>query len=647
MGVPSSAARHARLVKSAVAGGFEKARMEDERIWRSWRRCLLDYHLDPATQREPRFVTREELEERRQHLSSLMPIARVEMANLYQQVAGSGYAILLTDGEGVVLNYVGDPKFSATASQTGLSSGAVWSEEIQGTNGMGTCLVERQPVVVHHSQHFLACNTLLTCSAAPIFGPQGEPMAVLDASSESSLAQEHTKVLVKMSAQMIENRVFLSSFKDDYVLRFHSRPEFVTTLGEGVIAVSGEGCVLAANRNALFQLGLSSAAELHGKPIEEVFEISLTGLMGLAVRHPFQPLPVRHAGDGRRFFAIVRGPSHEEHLWIQPAAPTRRGEKQEELPCELRGLDFGDRRMGDIIRCAQQLVQRDIPLILYGETGSGKGVLAKALHQASHRADKPFVGVNCAAIPETLIESELFGYRPGAFTGASRHGSRGKIEQANGGTLFLDEIGDMPIALQARLLQVLEDREVIPLGGETPVKVDINVISATHRNLPDLIAQGRFREDLYYRLHGMSLVVPPLRERTDKRALTEHLVSEYAGDKGPVSVESAAMDLLERHHWPGNIRQLCNVLRATVALLERPTITPHDLPAEIRAGREADSEGANGESTSDPLAAAEREALLRELETKRWNVTLVADALKVSRNTLYRKMRRYGIRRPR
>ncbi len=204
---------------------------------------------------------------------------------------------------------------------------------------------------------------------------------------------------------------------------------------------------------------------------------------------------------------------------------------------------------------------------MYGETGSGKEVFAKAMHRSSERAGRPFVALNCASIPETLIESELFGYKAGAFTGAARDGRRGKIFLANGGTLFLDEIGDMPVHLQARLLRALEEREVLPLGGDEPIKVDIRLISATHCNLTEKIKTGEFRPDLYYRLHGFALTLPPLRERGDRRELIRRVLAEEA-EGSPIEIDEAALDRLDRYSWPGNLRELRNVLRTVLALRE-------------------------------------------------------------------------------
>ena len=308
----------------------------------------------------------------------------------------------------------------------------------------------------------------------------------------------------------------------------------------------------------------------------------------------------------------------------------------------LEAIHFGDPRMKRNVETIRKVLERDLPLMLFGETGAGKEVVAKAMHQASSRRDKPFVAVNCASLPETLIESELFGYKPGAFTGASRDGNRGKIVQADGGTLFLDEIGDMPLHLQASLLRVLEERTVVPLGGEKPIPVSIRLVSATHRDIRTLIAEGRFREDLFYRIHGISLVIPPLRERADRRELVLKMAQEEAG-AAEIGWEPEALARVIDYSWPGNLRQLRNVLRAATALCEGNRIRLRDLPLELReTASETESATAN-EAEFNALDFAERDALLRVLEEMHWNVSRVAKSLGLSRNTLYRRMKRYGI----
>jgi sigma-54 dependent transcriptional regulator, acetoin dehydrogenase operon transcriptional activator AcoR len=334
------------------------------------------------------------------------------------------------------------------------------------------------------------------------------------------------------------------------------------------------------------------------------------------------------------------------------------------LPLTLEELAGEDPQMLRNIRCAHRIADTNVSVLIQGPTGSGKEAFAHAMHLASGRTGRPFIAVNCAAIPETLIESELFGYKPGAFTGARREGLRGRIVQSSGGTLFLDEIGDMPLALQSRLLRVLEEREVVPLGSESAIAVDLHVLAASHRNLREMIARGAFREDLYYRLNGITLELPALRERTDKERLIQHALAAETGNGRPAAIERDALQRLLTYSWPGNIRELRNVIRTALAICEGGVVRAMDLPREIRDGESLHEErpdgipgrgvpapvpAAGGGSLEDPappcnrLQAAERAALLRAMEELHGNMSRVAAELGVSRNTLYRKIKRHGI----
>jgi transcriptional regulator of acetoin/glycerol metabolism len=530
--------------------------------------------------------------------------------------------------------------------------GAVWTERLQGTNGMGTCLREKQPVVIHRDEHYLARNIGITCAAAPIFNHRGEIIAVLDASGESRLAQEHTLVLVNMSVRMIENRVFQHQFRHEHLVHFHSRPEFVGTLNEGVIAFNAAGTVLGATRSALFHLGIAKPADIQGRNIGELFNATLPAMLDNSLKKAFQPIPVFEVRCGGRFYAVARCAEPATRA-LRPLSRERNPQQTETAITQngrtpLDELHYGDTIMEHNIKSAKRVLERDVAILLHGETGTGKELFAKAVHLSGSRAQKPFVAINCASIPESLIESELFGYKAGAFTGASREGQRGKIFQANGGTLFLDEIGDMPIQLQARLLRVLEEREVLPLGSEVPIKLDIHVISATHCDLTKKIEQNAFREDLYYRLHGLMLTLPPLRERDDRRALIKHVLARESSDGRRVDIDEELLNTLIHYRWPGNLRELRNTLRTMVALCDSDLLTMVDLPAGFAGGLSPQNKSCEvGIELGEKLNAlenAERDALLQELESHRWNISNVAKRLQVSRNTLYRKMQRLNIR---
>jgi transcriptional regulator of acetoin/glycerol metabolism len=665
---------HARRILEAVRQGAARA-SADEAVARSWSRCLNEHRLHPDRPHRPPVVPAAELAGRQSRLADVIGCARHEMATLHQQLGDAECAVVLTDTDGVILHMVAAPAFAADVDALGFRVGAVWSEAEAGTNGMGTCLAAASPIAVRREDHFFTELTSLTCAAVPVTDPQGRMVAVLDVTSRSSLQQQHSLVLLGMTAQMIENRLLEQRHPDAHLLHFHSRPELVYTLHEGRLAIDAEGRLLAGNRSALFQLGLDSAEALAGRRLEQLFQTGLPDIVQRSLRSAFRPVVCYAAPGSKRFFVVARPSALASEALDAVAADGAEGAKRAR-PLAARfepreaaapagaaaDTSFGDPRVERALEQARRALSRDIPVLLQGETGSGKEVFARALHAASPRAGGAFVAINCASLPETLIEAELFGYRAGAFTGAQRSGRRGKILEADRGTLFLDEIGDMPLDLQARLLRVLDERKVTPLGAEETLEVQFQLVSASHRDLARAVAEGRFREDLYYRLCGFEVALPALRERSDRRALVAALLAREAAAAGlpPPRLTPDAQALLDGHPFPGNVRQLRHALRAALALADDgvplapahfPSLRPRagDAPGapadDALAGRVAPS-GDNGDPALpalNPIQAKEREVLLQLLEQYRWNVSNVAKALDVSRNTLYRKLHKLHI----
>ncbi len=655
------ASSHASRIIHVVQSGLKPAGIEPH-VTRSWYRCVKEYGIEPTAARQVAVLDPLSVKELQQRMGEMLRVARAEMESLYEQIAGSGFAVILSDSQGAVLNTITDPTLQREFRQAGLWLGALWDERHEGTNGIGTCLAECGPVTVHREEHFRGYNMSLSCSGAPILDPHGELMAVLDASTvnsnDSRLIQRHTMALVNMSANLISRWNFLREYAHSWVLRFHSRPEFVGLLHEALLAVDANGVIVAVNESALLQLGCPNRKVLIGKPVSDFFQFDFETLEQRARSEPATIWPVRDVGLGRRFFALVRAPLNQAarvlainaasavahaHGTDATARPNERGQKHVSEDSQMRKN----------LACGRQLFAKQVPILLQGATGTGKEAFAKALHREGPWYDKPFVTVNCAAIPESLIESELFGYARGAFTGASKDGRQGKILQSSGGTLFLDEIGDMPLLLQTRLLRVIEEREVIPLGSEQAIPVDLHVISATHHEIRQMVANGEFREDLYYRLNGISLHLPLLRERSDKAELIQTLLRDESPDASIEIARDAFQRLLD-YAWPGNVRQLRNVLRTASVLCRDGVIRLSNLPQEIldtEICAPAPSvvtlvEQAAVAATDTPSTAlreAERAALLRELERMRWNVSRTAHALNISRNTLYRKMHKHGI----
>jgi DNA-binding NtrC family response regulator len=322
--------------------------------------------------------------------------------------------------------------------------------------------------------------------------------------------------------------------------------------------------------------------------------------------------------------------------------------RNRELEARLR--DRGPELIGHapamrrLVRTIESLRHNESHVLIQGESGTGKELVARALHAASRRAAGPFVPVDCGALPDSVIESELFGHERGAFTGAV--GAAGLFRMAEGGTLFLDEIGEIPLAVQAKLLRALQYKEVRAVGAPAPVSVDIRVISATHRDLAAMVETGRFRMDLYYRLHVVQLEIPPLRDRLDDvPLLVEHFLARHARAGAPVAIEQAALERLMSHDWPGNVRELENVLESALALTRGPRLRASDLPI----GRSRAPGGAGARSEPAPagiplsLEAYERTALERALRESGGNATDAARRLGIGRSTFYRKLGKHGL----
>jgi transcriptional regulator of acetoin/glycerol metabolism len=654
----------------------------------SWERCL-GYGLDNdrTTEFEPleRVLLSEQIEKSRHLLTHAQPVMDV----LFEQIVDTQNVVVLANNAGYILHSCGDPEFLTRAEKVALSPGVEWSEANRGTNAIGTALAMGEPVAVDGSQHFLSANRFLTCSASPIFDPHGKLSGILDVSGDHRSSNRHTMALVRMSVQMIENRMFASAFNEMLTLRFHARPEFVGTLCEGMAAFSEDGTLLSANRNACFQFGQNLSQlrganfnSLFGQPISRLLDhllvrpqdsIVLTLSTGVRVqaRADFRPSHLRrHSRLAlQRQEAAAPSAAHAPGN-TQPAATGRSN-------CPMERLQTGDPQINAVLTKVKKVIGRDIPILIQGETGTGKELLANAIHCVGPRAAKAFVAVNCAAIPEGLIESELFGYEEGAFTGARRKGSVGRILQADGGTLFLDEIGDMPLSLQARLLRVLQERVVVPLGSSKSYPVNIAVICATHRRIRDSVSSGLFREDLYFRLNGLTVMLPPLRARTDLDALVASLLRELGGDNPP-SLDPEVLALFRKHPWPGNLRQLSNLLRTAVVMAEgeatirrehlpddfiedveqglgfprhapppAPTIAHaapaatsaappvvHDEPAPTPVRQDAQSTENATTNLDDLTMQAIRDALARG----KGNMSAAARELGISRSTLYRKL---------
>lgn len=634
--LPSSHLKQARL--QLVEYGISPSPGIDDRIAQSWQRSL-SAGLSPVGRVECEDnLSSSNLQHARHFNHELISHSEPVIEYLFEQVRHSHSMVILADAQGVLMHTLGDLDFLDKADRVALKCGATWAESQRGTNAIGTAVAEANEIEIHGAEHYLEHHEFLTCAAAPILSAQGKLMGILDISGDHRSRHPHTLGLVSTAAQIIENSMVLSASQHQIIVQLHPRAEGLGSVAQGVLVFSEDGWLTGANRKGLALMKLQYS-DIAATCWSDLFDKEFQHILSFQQRTVMRP-DVLRTRDGSVLFAQVHSHSlARQALSVQtksaPATLTSATANEDSL-----WLAASER--------ARKVIDKAIPLLVTGESGVGKELFAQATHRASLRRNKPFVAVNCAAIPEHLIEAELFGYVAGAFTGASKQGAQGRLREAHGGTLFLDEIGDMPLSLQTRLLRVLQERQVTPLGSSTPVNVDFNLICATHQNLKNSIVAGRFREDLYYRINGLTVCLPALRMRTDFTFLCGRLLQEFAPDSA-LHIAPDLLAAMKTYHWPGNLRQLSHVLRAAVALREDDqhciswVHLADDLAAELRSqtGTETITTSA-GDDTVEPrersLHARSMQAIRQALTNANGNVSAAARELGISRQTLYRKL---------
>ena len=638
------AAQHASRIAELVSSKTPTVRGgEDTGFYpvKSWRRCIEDYRLDPAAAIDiAPYVGVDKLNIARDSMGEDLSIASDELADLFAAVHGIGYSAGLTNHDGLFVLEKADRESANYVSTD--QPGWLWSEKIGGTNSVGTCVVEQKVTSVFGRQHFFSQSTDTACAGAPVFDASGTLWGVLSITTRNVQLELQTHILathvVAQSAIRLSARMFRRTFAGLTIIEWRT-PDGASCL----IAVNADQRIEGANRFARNALGVSEGME-YSKSLWSVFErnanLRRTKIEGGA-------LELRGLKDRRILHASVTPAAGAATKIILGSKPARTPVSPPSS--DLISLDDcagSDPAMLQNVNILRKVRNAGLPTLLLGETGTGKDTLARAIHADSDRAIKPFVAFNCAAVPESLIDSELFGYTAGTFTGASPGGNRGRILEANGGTLFLDEIGDMPLILQTRLLRVLESREVVALGSGMAQKIDVMVIAATNQNLQARVSQGLFREDLYYRLAGAVIDIPALRERTDLRTIIDRIL--VRASDGDHRLQPAALNALMEHSWPGNIRELTHVLRRGASLASDKLIALDDLMIQtaIQSGSKNQKSTARTADTVtgyEAVSQAEAETVRLVLDRARGDVAAAAILFGVSRATFYRKMQRHQI----
>ncbi|UPT38699.1 sigma-54-dependent Fis family transcriptional regulator [Pseudomonas amygdali] len=600
----------------------------------SWRRCR-DFGLSHQTRPSFGQLPNAEVSRLLERHHGLVQTTHQEVLPVYENIlSNSNCLILLADPQGQLLKSWGAQRFVESSQAQGFMAGASWSERGTGTNAIGTALACEQAIHIEPDEHFLKANRFMTGSASPIFDADRRIIAVLDVSSDSFLPPSHTLGMVKMMSQSVENRLILDQFRNShYQLIFNTGLNNLDSQWAGLLIFDESGQILCANRRADNLLGTTPS----GASIETLFRCPILQLLSETEARPF----ALHAFGNNRFQCLLKRPTRKP-LKLHSVQPTQAPVAPRSL--DLEAISLGDAKIEKAVNQAQRLLEKDIPLLIHGETGVGKEVFVKALHQASTRATQPLIAVNCAAIPAELVEAELFGYERGAFTGASQKGSIGLIRKADKGTLFLDEVGDMPLPVQARLLRVLQERCVQPLGSSELYPVDIRLISATNRSLRDQVQTGHFRQDLYYRISGLSIELPALRERTDKHALIQRIWERHRDAHQRAGFSREVLELFEHHPWPGNIRQLNSVIQVALALADEQPISTEHLPEDFLLDMGMDEDCREPVKTEESTVRLHTTEDLSQLfQAAGGNISQLAKRLGVSRNTLYKRLREQRI----
>lgn len=671
-------------------GDFSAVRPE---ILASWTRSR-EYVTNPEKVAGP-VLTEEELAARRAANQPILDIVRPYMEQIYSVVKGTEIYILFSDKEGYVLEIIGDSDMTEKfRSQSSLMVGVNRSEKTVGTNGIGTALAARAPIQIWSEEHYLKPHKKYTCSGAPVFDQNGDVVGCLNVTGKVENVHPHTLGMVICAADGITNEIKLRSAYSEINLISSQRNSMIESMDTGVILLDRAGRVIQCNNNALQIL------ELEGK------NLSGENLFGLITinqyRTPEEHMQFFRSPCSHREINVFHGKNKTNPLRITISANpinisggSTQGTililQEQKALRKLMNTVGGFKAkytfesivgespaVQDMISACRHAAMTASNILILGESGTGKELVAQAIHSYSPYSGGSFVAVNCASLPRDLVESELFGYERGAFTGASREGHPGKFELAEGGTIFLDEIGDMPLEAQSSLLRVIETREVTRIGGKYPKPINVRIIAATNRDLRKSIEDRTFRKDLYYRLNVMTIEVPPLSVRGDDISLLcDHFLKMYGVGK-EYSIDPEVLAIFRRYSWPGNIRQLENTIERSINLAEGLRILPSHIPGEIldevflsarpqeplslglappagfpraagftpadpRLAPAKDSAAQQKNAPGRMSGALEKDQIMHALRETHGNVTRAVTLLQTSRRTLYRRLEAYGI----
>ncbi|MHB9093407.1 MAG: sigma-54-dependent Fis family transcriptional regulator [Eubacteriales bacterium] len=622
-------------------------------IANSWHRCLR-MKVDPLTPLcELRLLSQLQVEKRIKRRKKLIDAAIPFMTHLYNFVKGTDTLVCLADDNGMILDVFRDPVIQYRTKHLCHDIGSDWSEAIAGTNSIGTALFEKKPVQITASEHYCKVMHELTGSAAPIFSPEKELLGVLCIVGLYHNLHSHTLGMVVASVEAIENQLVSQKASYELLIAYNKVTTAMEAMSDGLIAIEANQQITQLNSVGAKILQVNRE-ECLGKYVSDVFGPEFPFLDVLTTGHEFldKEFFIETPSGGTRFTSTAKAIKDESGNATGIIATLREIDNVHRLVNKMVGaqaaLTFddiigNDPQLHALIQRAKKVARSSSTILLQGESGTGKEIFAQAVHNASGRHTGPFVVINCGAIPRELVESELFGYEDGAFTGAKRGGRPGKFELANGGTIFLDEIGDMPLDIQASMLRVLQERQVVRIGGQKSITINTRVIAATNKNLGEEVEKGHFRLDLYYRLNVITFQLPSLRERPkDVAYLAQYFVQKISRrlSQEPPTIAPEFYNCLAEYSWPGNVRELENVIEQALHMVESDILVPEHLPTRMYTPRFSEKKNNPNE---DKLKGAEAKVIKDTLDSCSWNISRAASSLGIGRNTLYRKIKQYNL----
>jgi len=624
-------------------------------ILESWQRCK-KCGVDPY-QGKGHVVSEKKLKRIKKRNKNLIEIARPFMNEMAELVKNSNIVVVLTDANGMILENIGDELIMHNANELRFIPGSYWSEEKVGTNAIGSAIKVDKALQVNGSEHFCREHHSWTCSAAPIHNPDGELIGIFDMSGPYNKAHPHTLGMVVAAAKSIENQLSLIAKNIELKSANKFSSAVFNSMSEGLISIDKYGKVIIINKAALKMLN-TAKEDAVGKDIKDIIgeqtavekmltnhetfndeDISISRNKERLYFNASARMLVNSNGVADGFIIILRKMKAVKKIVNRMAGAEAR--------FSFKDIIGENRLLKKIIELGKRVSSSEAAVLIEGESGTGKEMMAQAIHNASQRRKNVFVSINCAAIPQSLLESELFGYEGGSFTGAREKGRPGKFELASGGTLLLDEIGEMPLNMQASLLRVLQEKEINRIGGLEPISVDVRILASTNKDLEEEVEKGNFRKDLFFRLNTVKLKMPALRRRLDDlESLVEHFIfvlNQKSGENVH-AVEHEVIELLKNYDWPGNVRELQNVVERAVLLSEDGYIRVKDLPEEFKEKEIKSLEKINKDSLP-LLKLKEMEKIMLEHTLKQTNtITEAAEKLGVSRSTFYRKVNKFNLK---